>query len=575
MKQMKKKLVKLSEKIRKQKEKEESVDISNDLKQYDSLDDKKISEAAEDDEFFSEDMEHLPASESELEAERNGEDISDDVDVLNEEKKIEIKKENEDEDDQINIRDVSDVEDEKREKETNKEAESEDFDLNFKEVNEEEEEEDKVSKGDEKVVLGDDDLEFEEVNEEEEVDDSKKNVCIEKNKQDDLDEVIIENMPVVCSENKLGIVKKNNFFDCSKSLNKKRQRESTKKKGGKFSFCSKSLFGTWPRCDVSKEDMLNFLVSKGADRAIVAHEKHAFNEKEDEEFDELKFDDGTIKEEEKDIPIDHLHCWAEFDKKIHTTDSRFFDYKGFHCHIESVRNKKKVIKYVTKKKDYVEHNFNVEQWILANKDHTKTINERLLKGEITVAEAIEEDPDLLLKIEGIQRSLRIYQNLKANEKSRGDVKCFWLYGEPGIGKSRSVLDRFPYAYRKDLSKWWDGYVSQKVCVIEEFSDKTKANYLKIWADNYPFNAEVKGGYINPVYEVLIITSNYSIDELFEEEYEDCDMRKFIKRKRMLNERLLHALHRRFREYEMKIPELFKYDFNVFVKLPKEIAELPY
>lgn len=40
------------------------------------------------------------------------------------------------------------------------------------------------------------------------------------------------------------------------------------------------------------------------------------------------------------------------------------------------------------------------------------------------------------------------------------------------------------------------------------------HYLKIWADNYPYNIEYKGGtsMANPIR--FIITSNYTIQELF-------------------------------------------------------------
>lgn len=37
----------------------------------------------------------------------------------------------------------------------------------------------------------------------------------------------------------------------------------------------------------------------------------------------------------------------------------------------------------------------------------------------------------------------------------GPRRCFWLYGEPGVGKSRYVKAFGPYI--KQSNKWWDGY----------------------------------------------------------------------------------------------------------------------
>lgn len=37
----------------------------------------------------------------------------------------------------------------------------------------------------------------------------------------------------------------------------------------------------------------------------------------------------------------------------------------------------------------------------------------------------------------------------------GPRRSLWIWGEPGIGKSRACYDLKPYM--KNLSKWWDGY----------------------------------------------------------------------------------------------------------------------
>lgn len=80
-----------------------------------------------------------------------------------------------------------------------------------------------------------------------------------------------------------------------------------------------------------------------------------------------------------------------------------------------------------------------------------------------------------------------------------------------------------------MSKWWDSYSDQEVVLIDDV-DYNQVNwigyFLKIWSDHYPFIAEVKGGskLIRP--KKVIVTSQYSIDNLFNDE----ELKKALKRR---------------------------------------------
>ena len=53
-------------------------------------------------------------------------------------------------------------------------------------------------------------------------------------------------------------------------------------------------------------------------------------------------------------------------------------------------------------------------------------------------------------------------------------------------------------------------------------DKTGAclaHYMKIWADGYAFNAEIKGGMVRPRYTTLLVTSNYLPEDIFTDDAE--------------------------------------------------------
>jgi len=101
---------------------------------------------------------------------------------------------------------------------------------------------------------------------------------------------------------------------------------------------------------------------------------------------------------------------------------------------------------------------------------------------------------------------------------QGDLVNEWWYGATGTGKSKLAWEKYGIiCYQKMLNKWWDGYDEQPVVVIEEWSPKNEvtASALKIWADRYPFTAQIKGGVLQKIRpKKLIILSNYPLSECF-------------------------------------------------------------
>lgn len=138
--------------------------------------------------------------------------------------------------------------------------------------------------------------------------------------------------------------------------------------------------------------------------------------------------------------------------------------------------------------------------------------------------------------------VRLYSSLRRIERDfmpaveRLEAPCgVWIHGLAGSGKTRSVLDRYPDLYPKPRNQWWDGYQREPVVLLDDVDkfDVRLGGSIKHWSDAHPFIGEIKGGSIKIRPSKLIITSQYRIEDI----WQDAETREALTRRFVVIEKI--------------------------------------
>lgn len=162
---------------------------------------------------------------------------------------------------------------------------------------------------------------------------------------------------------------------------------------------------------------------------------------------------------------------------------------------------------------------------------------------VKAGRADELDPALLWTRMSTIKAMEARWPVKPADLPPGTVVGLWIYGPTGCGKSHKARTENPDAYIKDITPkgldWWEGYQREPTVLMEDMdkSHGALAHHLNTWVDRYKFPCSIKGSgaVIRP--ERIIVTSRYSLEEVFEKE----------------DESTLASLSRRFTVYHMVMP----------------------
>lgn len=295
----------------------------------------------------------------------------------------------------------------------------------------------------------------------------------------------------------------------------------------KFHLQAKRFFVTYPKCDLDKTMVVEWFVSQHAvHQAIVSEEKH---------------EDGDP----------HLHAYIVFEKAKRLSKADIFDLNGFHPNIQSVKNMKETVRYITKEdKEPAQHNISYKEILAGKSSKFAIIAQSVMDGK-SLLDINATDPGFVLQH---KRKLEEYQVWVIMKKPRLDllpwqpvpvpafgpeyqiatwlntnlfrrdrpIKSLQLYifSPPNCGKTTLIswLSRFCRIYYVPLLEdFYDFYDddSYDLVIIDEFKGQKQIQFLNQFLDGQPCTVRVKGGQrLKTTNLPCIILSNWPLTSVY-------------------------------------------------------------
>lgn len=118
---------------------------------------------------------------------------------------------------------------------------------------------------------------------------------------------------------------------------------------------------------------------------------------------------------------------------------------------------------------------------------------------------------------------RIYSDNPCKVDDIDDRCGLWYWSHQSeVGKSEAARAYTPDSYYlKGMNINWDGYKDEETVILDDLDKKHNymGHHLKIWGDKYAFQAKILYSTLNIRPKTVIVTSNYTIAEIFPDDIE--------------------------------------------------------
>lgn len=228
------------------------------------------------------------------------------------------------------------------------------------------------------------------------------------------------------------------------------------------------------------------------------------------EFEALKAIECRYKVIGKEVGANgtpHLQCYFYWDQQIAFSTVKTLVNRG---HIEKSRGTpQENRKYCTKDGDFLE----LGALPTPGKRNDLKDAANLVKTH-GLKRVAEDMPETFIRY---SKGLKDYR-LALQSKRNFETKVVVLSGVTGIGKSRLALEFCEYlncdVYYKPRGGWWDDYNQERCVIIDDFYGWIKYDEMLRICDRYPHKVEIKGGYVQFLSHLVVITSNKPLAEWY-------------------------------------------------------------
>jgi hypothetical protein len=140
----------------------------------------------------------------------------------------------------------------------------------------------------------------------------------------------------------------------------------------------------------------------------------------------------------------------------------------------------------------------------------------LMKRGSSYEDVIVEYPSLAHYTKYLKEVYGIIQKRRFGRSER-PVEAFYIYGEPGAGKTKYIYNKYGYDDVFVVSNWthpFDSYENEKVLVLDEFYDSLPFEYLLKILEGYPLELDARYGSKWACYTKVFIVSNRELSDQY-------------------------------------------------------------
>ena len=140
----------------------------------------------------------------------------------------------------------------------------------------------------------------------------------------------------------------------------------------------------------------------------------------------------------------------------------------------------------------------------------------LIKDGATNLEIIDTVPSGMLNIDKIERTRSMLRDSHYANSWR-ELQVTYIFGTTGVGKTRSVMDKYGYAncYRvTDYKHPFDTYDGQDVLILEEYRSQFRVADILNYLDGYPLQLPCRYFNRQACYTKVFIISNIPLEKQY-------------------------------------------------------------